>query len=765
MKEWVMTQTFPISVEDFFNIFFKTSEFQIAYQTATACTEISVAEWAPPSDDDDDSQGWEEGARLVQFRTPINAPQSLLKMLGTNSTAGTAKQYYGFEEQEGEKTLKVRQRIFTKGVPLSNLYYVEVISVVARHEAGCELTITCKTECQGFAYGLKAIIDTVLQSESKKSHVELLRVAGDFCQAALSRIKATNDGVNTPDNAKVEGASILNNNTGLTNSNSNATLSPAPQSRSRSVTPTPQPTPTDAYLSASSSVTLGRPGSATDAMLRDRDREDVASESSETGTYVSAAMDDLMDDTASQKAKYSPMMISHTNSRYGEGMGVGLTYTPVPVVPPPISAPALREHLLFLRALREDGTVDQDLVRDQQRMLLQDYYDHILGHNVNMNMMGPETAMLPPPMPMQGHLPPSRAPPLYQDVYAEEDENEPNWWALIRSAQWSELLRQLKNMVDRLPSVKMRQVLCSWFALAGLIHLLLDGGYVLFGGGTRTNDLRWAMAPWRVYATSGDSRYKNADTFIITLQVIVGFIHGPLSLLTAYGIKKAKAWYPVCAIVTCVAELYGRVILIATFDSLTTKLEDVSSDFMLVFVSWTLLWMLVPTAMLFYFIPLAASQHRHRHDLLPYPLLPFDAPAPRTRRRRSIDRRPIGMGGMGEMGVNPSTPSAFSAAGGNGMGGNMMNLRTRSFSGNSVNMGVQMGTMGMVVNPGHQLTVFQQAAPSLRGNYTPTVTTATGGMNTPHTAASMTPTLTSAPPTPGTVARLNRSPPLLSTTI
>ena len=133
----------------------------------------------------------------------------------------------------------------------------------------------------------------------------------------------------------------------------------------------------------------------------------------------------------------------------------------------------------------------------------------------------------------------------------------------------------------------------SWFIFAALVHIFMDGLYVVV---LSSSDFSaWWMSPWQIQHT-GESDLD----LINTLQGLFAFLHGPLSLWAAYGMHKEKSWFPVLAVVVCYSELYGRVILIATFDSLVTKLEQPNMRFLGGFVFWNLLWLLVPATIMWY---------------------------------------------------------------------------------------------------------------------------------------------------------------------
>ena len=135
----------------------------------------------------------------------------------------------------------------------------------------------------------------------------------------------------------------------------------------------------------------------------------------------------------------------------------------------------------------------------------------------------------------------------------------------------------------------------SWFIIAGVLHFALDGIFVIFGNSE--NMISGWMAPWRVYAQE-DERYSRRSSLINAVQVLGAFVHGPLCFVAGWGIHRERNWYPIVAVLVSFCELYNRVILISTFDSLSTKLGNPSPQFLFAFVAWNLLWIVIPAGAL-----------------------------------------------------------------------------------------------------------------------------------------------------------------------
>eukprot|EP00736_Rhodelphis_marinus_P012348 Rmarinus@m.3615 len=581
MKEWILQNWFDLSVDEFFSVFYADKKFQLQLQEDCGGIDIEIGEWNDISDEDPETEGWEEKLRIVTFKNPINAPRTLLKMLGTSTTEATLKQYYAFEDSDGTRLLRMRQRVYTQGVPLSNLYYVEVISTATQMgERRLDFTIRCKTECQGFAYGLKPIIDTVLYTESRKSHMRLLQLARAFAPSPSG--DSGQDAVGS------------------------ATCQPSPAPPESDGNGAPSSIPTDGTI----------------ACIRDMEKKgDDVSEISED-TWISAMMDGtLATDDGGTGAGAGVNDLSERLRKQASGAPEKSHTQESGEVWSVVQERALRANLELLRSLRADGLIDQEISSDHQRQLLMSHFGNSAHHDAT-RFHGGKTPTGPPGGTSVGifndpggdrnatemrrrhrrrHQRVSASTRLPHD--GMDNPSLSKIWGFIRQRHWRAASSMLQVLLSKHPNMKARQGLVAWFFVAGLTHVLLDGGYVIFGGSTNVNMAGWVMAPWKVYSESGDDRYRDANTLIITLQLMFGFIHGPLCISTGFGILREKRWYPLIATITCFAELYGRVILIATYDSLDQKIDDMSSSFLSVFVSWTLIWMLVPLVLLVYFLP------------------------------------------------------------------------------------------------------------------------------------------------------------------
>ena len=109
------------------------------------------------------------------------------------------------------------------------------------------------------------------------------------------------------------------------------------------------------------------------------------------------------------------------------------------------------------------------------------------------------------------------------------------------------------------------------------------------------------MEPWRVYAQE-DERYSRRSRLINAVQILGAFVHGPLCFVAGWGVHRQTNWYPIVAVLVSFCELYNRVILISTFDSLSTKLGNPSPQFLFAFVTWNLLWIVSPAGALKVFL-------------------------------------------------------------------------------------------------------------------------------------------------------------------
>ncbi|OMH85804.1 3-beta-hydroxysteroid-Delta(8),Delta(7)-isomerase [Zancudomyces culisetae] len=97
-----------------------------------------------------------------------------------------------------------------------------------------------------------------------------------------------------------------------------------------------------------------------------------------------------------------------------------------------------------------------------------------------------------------------------------------------------------------------------WFAISGMIHMVLEGYFVAFNRSIAGNSHVLADI-WREYALS-DSRYLSSDPFTVVMEGITALFDGPLALFTVYAIVNRHPLRHVTQILCSMCQLYGDVL-------------------------------------------------------------------------------------------------------------------------------------------------------------------------------------------------------------
>ncbi len=85
-------------------------------------------------------------------------------------------------------------------------------------------------------------------------------------------------------------------------------------------------------------------------------------------------------------------------------------------------------------------------------------------------------------------------------------------------------------------------------------------------------------------------------------QGIFAFFHGPMCVLCAIGTWRESSWRHVVVVVTCCAEIYGRVISIASIDALAKRVLSYTATNWATFGAWNAFWFIIPLVVLGYTI-------------------------------------------------------------------------------------------------------------------------------------------------------------------
>ncbi|KAI8866565.1 Emopamil-binding protein, partial [Ramicandelaber brevisporus] len=102
----------------------------------------------------------------------------------------------------------------------------------------------------------------------------------------------------------------------------------------------------------------------------------------------------------------------------------------------------------------------------------------------------------------------------------------------------------------------------GWFLVSGLIHIVLEGYYVLHHRTIAGESFLLAQV-WKEYALS-DSRYLTSDVFVLPMEAITAAFDGPLCLVAAYSIWYDMPHYHLSQAVVSVAQIYGCILYFAT---------------------------------------------------------------------------------------------------------------------------------------------------------------------------------------------------------
>jgi hypothetical protein len=273
-----------------------------------------------------------------------------------------------------------------------------------------------------------------------------------------------------------------------------------------------------------------------------------------------------------------------------------------------MSASHLRDELAFLVRLNEEGLLHTEALMCVRRLTVSEFstqnlcvyidwvhpfrFAHVHSAQQRVLLKKYHNTTLPP---AQGHFTSEFAP---DDIHTQAQHTESgaaqNARAELDVEGGGHRDRSRQTTMEMLGLTFGRHAkrgITSWFIFAGVLHFALDGIFVVFGNAENMTS-GW-MAPWRVYAQE-DERYSRRSSLINAVQVLGAFVHGPLCFVAGWGVHKQRNWYPIVAVLVSFCELYNRVILISTFDSLSTKLGNPSPQFLFAFVTWNLLWIVIP---------------------------------------------------------------------------------------------------------------------------------------------------------------------------
>ncbi|OQV21259.1 putative 3-beta-hydroxysteroid-Delta(8),Delta(7)-isomerase [Hypsibius exemplaris] len=100
-----------------------------------------------------------------------------------------------------------------------------------------------------------------------------------------------------------------------------------------------------------------------------------------------------------------------------------------------------------------------------------------------------------------------------------------------------------------------------WFAVSGIIHLVIEGYFAGYHKTLHASDSFLAQV-WKEYA-KGDSRYISSDTFTVVMETFTCVVDGPLCLWTAWAYLKNKPYVHVLQLLVSTAQFYGDFLYMA----------------------------------------------------------------------------------------------------------------------------------------------------------------------------------------------------------
>ncbi|ROT40454.1 3-beta-hydroxysteroid-Delta(8),Delta(7)-isomerase [Sodiomyces alkalinus F11] len=140
-----------------------------------------------------------------------------------------------------------------------------------------------------------------------------------------------------------------------------------------------------------------------------------------------------------------------------------------------------------------------------------------------------------------------------------------------------------------------------WFVLCGVIHLGLEGYFVLNHTSITSQHATLAQL-WKEYSLS-DSRYLTSDPFMVCMEAITAWAWGPLSFFCAFAVvTQCPLRHPAQALVST-GQLYGCVLYfaIAQFAEATQGIAYSRPEarfFYGYYVAFNAPWIIIPTALL-----------------------------------------------------------------------------------------------------------------------------------------------------------------------
>lgn len=139
------------------------------------------------------------------------------------------------------------------------------------------------------------------------------------------------------------------------------------------------------------------------------------------------------------------------------------------------------------------------------------------------------------------------------------------------------------------------RVTASWFAMTGMVHLIIEGYVVLYPTFWQSTSGGVLPEIWKEYAQA-DSRYVTRDSFVIAMEAITAFVEGPSCFFAVWAILHRKPWSHTLQILISCGQIYGDILYFAT-----TALEGLTHSrpewlyFWFYFVIVNAIWIIIPS--------------------------------------------------------------------------------------------------------------------------------------------------------------------------
>lgn len=143
------------------------------------------------------------------------------------------------------------------------------------------------------------------------------------------------------------------------------------------------------------------------------------------------------------------------------------------------------------------------------------------------------------------------------------------------------------------------RVTASWFAMTGMVHLIIEGYVVLQPAFYKSISGGVLPEIWKEYSQA-DSRYATRDSFVIAMEAVTAFVEGPACFVAVWAILYRKPWAFTLQIIISCGQIYGDVLYFAT-----TALEGFRHSrpewlyFWFYFVIVNALWIVIPGYIIF----------------------------------------------------------------------------------------------------------------------------------------------------------------------